>query len=219
MIAEGTPSNTVKLDVIWVVDNSGSMWDYHEALLNTLDGFLYQLVGKAKRTLDIRMGLLSTDRADETHAGFLPHRIVDQSNPEAWTIFKEGIERLGNHGDASSEQAFFPIEMNLARFPNFLRKNSRLILIVISDEPEQGREALAVGQFLSFLYSQINYRFVSAYGLFGMKEVCGSYHDDFAGSDYQVMVRATGGKAFPICNSFEESFYKMAEAIVKRFRL
>ena len=204
---------TTKLDIIWVVDNSGSMDDYHHKLLATVDGFFQQLKDGATHHLDIKMGLLSTSVSDHPLMGFRPPNPVEYPNAthlKGLPLFKLALKQLGAMGD-SFEKAFIPVQKALYYFPDFLRPKSKLILIIVSNEEESGSRP-SIGQFIDLLYSHRKYDSVSTYGLFGIKEngCAHAGNDEFAGSRYDILVKATGGKAFPICHRFEDSLTEMA---------
>ena len=216
-----TPANT-KLDIVWVLDNSGSMLDYQQGLATKVEGFLYRLQSKGKRKVDVKMGLLSTDINDLPYVGFFPYDIIHNSNPHALEQFKAAITRLGT-GGSGVEQAFDPVKLALLSHP-FLREDSKLVVIVVSDEPEQSLPLHPVNprgtaSFISFLYSLRDFDSISTYGLLEMPERgCGN-GDDYSRSRYDILIQATNGKAFPICDPFDISLSSIADHMTTRLGL
>ena len=219
------------LDIIWVVDNSGSMKPFQKKLSASVGGFLEHLLIESKNEIIINMALVSTDVQDTAKENELVYGIT---KPKAYygftqsqrvSDFKDAIEELGNNGDALSEQAFVPIIMLFnkplpynRRFP---RKNAKVAIIIISDEDEQGT-MLTPELFTNILHydKKDPDSSVGVYGLLGMAEKgkeCGL--EQYAGSRYEAVVNATNGKAFPICRSFSYSLSQIAEHLVTRFKL
>ena len=201
-------NTATKLDILWVVDNSGSMDWYQEDLATSVGGFQSSLLNYAKGKLDLKMGLLSTDRNDFPYAGLT-------SQPYSLVRFQQAIAQLGTSGDASFEQAFFPIKRLLYK-TSFLREGSKLAIIVISNELEQG--SMSPLAFTSLLYKLRDYHSLSTYGLFSMPEYNCEF-EPFTGSRYETMIEATDGKAFPICNPFADSLDQISYHLAQRLSL
>ena len=230
---ETEEKTTELLDIVWVVDNSGDMEErkYHTNLLQSVEkAFMQELLDKAKADINWRMRLLPTE---EYHPNprfgpsTNPCDYVSSASFNPMKRFTSLIMELGYNGSSGDEQAFAPIKDALSKCHNFLRKNSKLVFIVISTEDEQGRES--VSTFLNDLYQLVNVNSLIAYGLFSMNEK-GCTPDfsnfkgltvkgDFKGSRYDEFVKRTNGLAFPICDPFDQSLSQMAEDIVKKFAL
>ena len=210
-------ATATKLDIVWVVDNSGSMVPHQNSLAETTEGFLGKLLLNAKSKLDIRMGLLSTDIHDRPYSGFMPYVPANGLTPSRMLAqFQDGINRLGIDGNAMSEEAFRPLHFALTTY-SFLREDSKLVVIVISDEEEQGN--MGVGEFLSFLYSIRNYDSLSTYGLFDMSNLYGAKGEFAKLSRYKTVIQATGGTSFSIHDSFGKSLAGIADHMITRLNL
>ena len=185
-----------KAEIIWVIDNSGSMDTYQDAIIQNMQIFIDSFVQNVQGA-DWRMALLSTDKSESPYIGFLPTDYLDSSSPNPVLHFNHAIKRLGTNGDAVSEQVFFPIQSALILHQDFLRENSKLFIILVSDEPEQGRGS--VNDFLDFLYALKDPESISTYGVFEMSEQgCGM--TPFFGSRYEEFILRTNGLTFPICS-------------------
>ena len=224
-----TPS---RLDILWVVDNSSSMTPYQQKLSASLDGFLEHLVLESKNDSMINMALISTDLTN-LEAGYeivyditksKASHAVTQS--QAVSDFKNAINNLGNRGNHSYEQAFMPVMMVFSKLlisrayddRRFLRKDSKLAIIIISDEDEQGI-VLTPEQFVDALSRNKEPDTVGVYGLLGMTEKGEDCGTQYAGSRYEAVINATNGRAFPICGSFSYSFSQIADQLITRFNL
>ena len=210
-----TPSKP-KLDILWVVDNSGSMESFQNKLSASLDRFIEYLTLESKNDPIIDMALISTDTQDTTHK--IAHNIT-YSATQAVSDFKHAIDQLGTRGSIDREQAFLPniTVLNKPFFP--VRKDSNLAIIIVSDEKEHGA-VLTPELFTNILHDNKDPDAVGIYGLLGMTEKgekCGAAQ--YAGSRYEAVINATNGKAFSICRSFPYSLLKIAEQLVTRFNL
>ena len=183
-------------EIVWVIDNSGSMQSYQNAVIQNMQIFIDSFVQSTSGS-DWRMALLSTDKSDVPYIGFLPHDYLDSSDPYPAGRFNSAVASLGIGGDYT-EQAFYPIQRALSVYKDFLRENSKLFIIIVSDELEQSNGS--VDDFLRFLYSLKDPEDIATYGVFAMGEQdCG--YDEFAGSRYEEFTKKTNGMTFPICSS------------------
>ena len=182
-------------DIIWVVDNSGSMGAYHEAIIANMDIFIESFVQNAKGA-QWRMGLLSTDVSDIPYVGFLPYNYFESSDPTPVERFNRAVKALGTNG-SPTEESFRPIQNSLIRYNGFLRENSKLFIILVSDELEQGDES--VSSFIEFLHELKGPDAIATYGVFEMAEKgCG--REDYTGTRYAEFIQRTNGLTFPICS-------------------
>jgi len=135
----------VKVDVLWVVDNSGSMHEEQEALAANFSGFIgwAQTLG-----VDYHIGVTSTDMDAETHSGRLQGtiRVIDPQTPNPTEVFGDNV-RLGTEGSynemglAASHAALSPPLIN-GYNAGFLREDAKLTVIYVSDEEDQSPAAV-----------------------------------------------------------------------------
>ena len=183
-------------DIIWVIDNSGSMSEYQKAIIANMEVFIDSFVQNAKGS-QWRMGLLSTSKDDRPYVGFARNDYLDSAEPDPIPRFNSAIARLGTDGDAV-EQSFYPLQSALYTYNDFLRKTSKLFIILVSDELEQGRQSVV--SFINFLHTLKEPDSIATYGVFEMAEIgCGD--EDFVGSRYAEFINRTNGLTFPICSS------------------
>ena len=184
-------------DILWVVDNSPSMGKYHNNLMQNMDLFINNFTKKSQ-LVPWKIGLLSTDMSDNPYIGFRPGNRFDSIDANPSARFIRAISLLGITG-AATEKSFDPIARTLKAYPDFLRKNSKLFIIIVSDEKEQSSQS--VEDFLNFLKSLRPLFSISTYGIFEKpEEDCGSSSQRFKGSRYDRFIQLTRGLSYSICS-------------------
>lgn len=207
-----------RVDILWTVDNSGSMGSYQQELIQNSDLFIRDFV--AAGGLEWKMGVISSTIAEPPFVGFTNSTLLTHQTPNGVSIFQDAIRRLGVGGDVT-EQFFGPIETHLTTFPNFLRKDAVLALIIITDAPDQGRvKAPAFLNLLKRLKGDL--RKVVTYGVFaandlGCRQTDGQWN--YAGSDYEKVIDATKGKKFKLCDTpFGKNLSELGTDLVARIK-
>ncbi len=140
-----------KIDVIMVIDNSGSMSSIQRNVATNAALFFNEFA-KASY-VDWKIGLLSTDWTEEPYLGFgrsFDSSLITDSDPNSFgnvvAEFQTAVGKLGINGSAT-EATFVPIHNKLEEYngrsasrPSFLRDNAHLVVISITDEPERSME-------------------------------------------------------------------------------
>lgn len=176
------------VDILWVIDNSGSMKNYQAAVKNNSAEFIRQFSSSTK--LRWKMGLISTSYHEEPYMGF--YTIVDYQTNDAILQFNEAVNRLGVQGDANRERTFEPVVKVLDNFPTFLRPNAFLIIVTVSDEVEQS--VMTPSQFAANMIARLGGD-KRKFGLFG---VFSDYSNDAFNKRYDEIVKLSGGKSYRI---------------------
>jgi hypothetical protein len=150
---------TNQIDVLWVIDNSGSMAPYQDRLAANFDSFVNIFVAKG---FDFRIAVTTTeaymanaahtgnpewarfrDGTDATmHTGIF---VIDPLTPNLNNIFitnaKQGVGGSGDERAFSSFREALISPLN----PGFLRPRSYLAVIILSDEDDFSGDSRAVG--------------------------------------------------------------------------
>jgi hypothetical protein len=143
-----------KADVLFVVDNSTSMDEEQIALATNFNHFINWAINQ---DADFQIGVITTMASGtEYHQGDPPRdieagelvaapgrdKILDKNTPDLINAFAENV-RVGTSTTASTEQgleaarvALSPPKINSAN-AGFIRDNSRLYIIAVSDENDQ----------------------------------------------------------------------------------
>jgi hypothetical protein len=106
-------------DVLWVIDNSGSMSSHQKNVIKNTDVFMQSFTSNKK--LDWKMGLVSTARGDQPFVGFTPSTQLNSKSTNPVGIFKNAVSRLGlNKG--CPELVFEPVMDALNQYPDFVQR-------------------------------------------------------------------------------------------------
>jgi hypothetical protein len=125
-----------EVDVLWIIDNSCSMDDEQEELVDNYGAFLDFFLGSG---LDYHIGVVSTDAGE---GGRLQEsnglRWIDEDTPNPAGVFA-GMALLGTGGDGCEQglgTSYLALEFQELN-EGFLREASSLHSVVISDEADQ----------------------------------------------------------------------------------
>lgn len=148
-----------KIDVLWVIDNSGSMQPYQEALANNFQSFIQRFEASNH---DFHMAVTTTEAwkaAPHSELGsnlpaeaeFKPGKdlnnnnvyVMDRNTPDLADVFGSAIKQgIGGSGD---ERAFHSFKMALTSSlnnpHNFRRQDAFLAIILVTDEEDFSRSA------------------------------------------------------------------------------
>ena len=189
-----------QLDILWVIDNSGSMGTHQKNVIANMDQFITAL--SSSSNLDWRSGLISTSQGEPPYAGFDSTSMLESRDPIVGARFKAAIRKLGIGGD-SEEKMFQPIEDVLTKYPNFLRPNAGLAIIVISDAPEQSGPNFAADQFVQYIRkAKGNLDQVFFYGFLNPVDWCTPTDDTWkwAGSPFERVNKLMKGQIYKLCD-------------------
>ncbi|MFH1455930.1 MAG: hypothetical protein ABIF40_03200 [archaeon] len=180
-------------DVLWVIDNSCSMSDDQNALAYNLQQFLgwFDTSGA-----DYRLGLVTTDMEDPTQSGRFQGnpKVITPETPDGALKFFTTVAGLGTNG-ASTEKGRQPIYAALTEETGynvtedddfFLRDNSKLHTIIVSDEPDNSE--ISLGDFIDWYENDLKADPTDAY-----VHVVGNFD-----TDYPWLANDTGGKMYNI---------------------
>lgn len=181
-------SFAVDVDILWVIDNSGSMDAYQQAVINNSAAFISQFTASSR--LHWKMGLISTDRKESPYMGFATP--VDWQTSNAVQVFNQAVGRLGTMGDGLAEATFQPTVNVLSAYPKWLRPNAYFIVIAVSDELEQS--TMDTNTFLNSIQRKLGgdlSKFI-VYGVYGPDS------NDMWNRKYEEVVNRTGGKIYSL---------------------
>ena len=133
------PALARAVDILWVVDNSGSMKPYQENLARNFDRFIQQFIA-GNELIDFRMAITTTDAAD---AGTLQgQRFLSRQDAQAdRAAFMADFRRLVQTGIQGSnrETGLYNAWKTTAAplQPPFFRPDALLVINLLTDENDQ----------------------------------------------------------------------------------
>jgi len=135
------------VDILWVIDNSATMYEEHDLLMDSADNFIAFV---ANSSVDFRLGVVSTDMDEDP--GLLQGPVLDVETSSMVDRFISQIntDRVGSRDERGLEAALVGADPELS--PEFARARADLELVVFSDEDDHS--SLSVDDVLDELSDQ-----------------------------------------------------------------
>jgi len=192
---------TVKTDILFVIDNSGSMSRNQSNIKNNFDYFINVFTAALA---DFQIAFITTDDQN-----FVDGKIVSNLSADPVAEVVEIIDQIGTAGSATETGVYYTwLSMqpggDAAAGGAFSRADSKLVVIYISDEPDFGERFTAMTwlEFADDLRAQRSSdALVSAHAVSGdYPSGCStSYGYAQFGSGYYDIVMELGGEYMSIC--------------------
>jgi len=196
---EFTQDGEIAVDIMFVVDNSGSMWSNQVNLTNNFDAFIAAF-GAAG--VDYHIALITTDNA--TFVG----DIITSSTPDPITEFNDQVNSIGTTGSAYERGLLFTYNATSpggdaapGSSTGFLRESARLVIVYVSDEPDAGGSSMTPSDHSAHLLSlKSSSDLVVAHAVAGdYPSGCTSNGGAQFGDGYYDVVMDLGGTFMSIC--------------------
>lgn len=199
------------IDILFVIDDSGSMAPYQQGLATNLESFM-QFANR--NFVDYQIGIVTTDATNASRSGRLvppvqsgvwpatnasPPRVLTPSTPEVLRAFKQNVN-VGTDGSGTemglqaAYQALNP-QMLATHNQGFLRDDAMLSIIIVTDEAEQSPADV------NFYYGYfLNIKGARRANLLSVSAICEMDPNSTAdyGGRYLDLVQRTGGVASSI---------------------
>lgn len=205
------------IDILWVIDNSGSMYSHQQNVIANAGRFMQEFLTKK---ISWKMGLVSTAVQEIPYIGF--DRPFDNTDPNPEAAFVAAVSRLGTNGDGT-EQTYDPILKSLTQYPNFLRADKPLAILIVTDAPEQS--LVDAPTFLQSFRGIIGDRPLFVYSVLAASDLappggCQTQEDgyNYANGRYEALaLNAKIGRAFSLCDpNFGANLGKIGDEIVQQ---
>jgi hypothetical protein len=138
------PAGPNQADILFVVDNSGSMSSFQNDLAARLGSFIQGFSSK----LDWRIAVITTDMDSDTTyrnghlvelSGAPGQYWITKATSSAANVFKDTVTSVGQKGSGDSRAIFAAMTaINRNEF-SWIRSTGNLTVIVLSDEDERGQ--------------------------------------------------------------------------------
>ena len=216
-----TQGTSPKVDILWVIDNSGSMGDEQNNLRRNLDSFINKFLSK---NVDFKMAITTTDDK-KIYSGkvngkldFLTSAKATQDLPSFLSAFKRWTQ-VGTWG--SGREKGFNTTLNfLNRYStNFLRSDAYFIPIYLSDEEEQSGYSIS-----KYIEALAKYKTVDKIRSYSIVSSYRRKHTKWEteGQRYEFLSNELHGQTLDIHDNFADSLDVISTNIVeinKRFKL
>jgi hypothetical protein len=140
-----TGEQTKKLDIVWIIDNSGSMADEQAALGLNFDAFIQDFITK---NVDFKMAITTTDTRSSFKGLMVPGSEVKlnstaaQNNPQQFMTDFRNMVKVGTSG-SGNEKGLEASEGFMQRYAaTFIRQDAYLAVVILSDEEDQSPKAV-----------------------------------------------------------------------------
>jgi len=198
IVEEWLQEETLKMDIIWVIDNSGSMGVFQSSLSSNMTNFMNQFLTHMP---DFRMGFITTDRSYFQGATYIDNNSQNPASEAASIINSIGVNGSSmEKGLATSLDALLSHDIST----NFLRSDAMLVLIYVSDEADHSPfdYQFYINNFNTIKQEEL----ISAYAVVGDYPSGCTYQGpnswprvaDF-GAGYYELAMHYGGEAYSIC--------------------
>lgn len=214
---ESFTQNTKKngdLDILWVIDDSGSMGDEQDALAYNFDAFISEFL---KKDVDFQMAITTTDgttgRNGKQIGNYkLLNSVEAKKNPYVFTNHFKKWVKVGTQG-SGREQGLKTSSAFLDRYQSeFIRKDAYFIVVVLSDEEDQSEEK--VQKYVDRLQASKNNKgMIKVYSIVTKKIVQGKQWETI-GKRYLEATNTTGGKSADIHEEFHSILQDMGGSIL-----
>jgi hypothetical protein len=206
-------SQTGKVDILWVVDNSGSMGDEQNALARNFDTFIQEFIQK---NIDFKMAITTTDPYTGNDGRIIgnPNALTSQAAANDQSSFMSDFRsmiRVGTNG-AGSERGLRTSRNALRNhLTNWVREDAFLVIVYVSDEEDQSVNPTNVYiDFLKGLKRQEG--LVKAYSIVTKARTHKRW--ETVGQRYVDVSDATGGQSADIHQDFYTTLRDFGGTIV-----
>jgi hypothetical protein len=205
-------SNGAKMDILWVIDNSGSMRGEQQALGENFSAFIKEFVQK---DVDFKMAITTTD-TERSNAGKeyqdsmtrLTSTELANDKDQFMTDFA-GLVNVGTRG-SGRERGIKASESFADRYANsWMRDDAYLTIVYLSDERDQSEKS--VSDHLKQIQKwKENNGLIRAYSIVNMSQ--SRYSSNYA--RYKEISDTTNGEVADINGDFYQTLLNMGSSLV-----
>ena len=203
-----TQDGTVDVDILFVIDNSGSMGSNQTNIKNNFDTFMNAFTAAG---VSYQIALITTD--DSSFVG----DVITNTTADPITAFNDQIDSIGTRGSAHEKGLWYAYESTTTgdaspgSSTGFQRSSARLVVVYVSDEPDFSDHAYSGGGSTTMTpsdYSASLLSLKSSSSLVIAHAIAGDYPSGCStnggaqfGEGYYEVVNDLGGTFMSICAS------------------
>jgi hypothetical protein len=191
------------VDIVFVIDNSGSMYSNQTNLKNNFDTFVGAFTSAG---VDYHLALITTD--DAAFVG----DVISPSTPDPISEFNDQIDSIGITGSPLEQGLYYSYlstmpggDASPTSSTGFLRETARLVVVYVSDEPDISSRSstMTTSDYSAHLLSlKSSSELVVAHAIAGdFPSGCTSNGGAQFGDGYYDVVTDLGGTFMSICAS------------------
>ena len=205
-----------KLDIMWVIDNSGSMGDEQASLANNFELFISDFI---TRNVDFKMGITTTDTSSQGGGYAFGNSlsaltsVAAQSNENQFISDFQRLVQVGTRG-SGNERGLQASESFLNRYQqSWMREDAYLVVVYVSDEEDQSPKTKE--EYLArLLASKQSAGYVKAYSIVNTQP-CQSGNGLTCGFErYAYPANQTAGSVADIKENFAAVLQDMSDSII-----
>lgn len=191
-----------EVDILWVIDNSCSMYEEQTGLATNFPVFMDYFLGSG---LNYHIGVVSTDMTNGAHTGRLRevsgHRFIDEDTPSPSQVFSS-MAVMGTGGSADErgrDAAYMGLEILKDGYNSgFVREDATLHVVAISDENDHSYQ-ISLQEYINWMLTlKYGEDMVTFSSIVSPSPVCAGAAEP--GTDYTAITNAVGGINWSICN-------------------
>ena len=202
-----------KVDILWVIDDSGSMGDEQKALAYNFDVFIHEFLEK---NIDFKMAITTTDGSSYKNGrSVCDFRVLDataaNTNESKFVKDFASCIKVGTRG-SGREQGLQTSESFVSRYiENWMRSDAYLVVVYVSDEEDQSSKSVQayVDNFKGLKKTS---GLIKLYSIVTEKKTSNRW--ETIGSRYLAASEETGGSTAHIKNDFYQVLREMGGKIV-----
>ena len=130
---EGGGSNR-PIDILWVIDNSGSMGDDQQRLAQNFGKFINSFAGTVQNA-DFQMGIITTDNSINRDSEGKLNSTYLKTNRQNFISYFQTKVKAGASGSGTEKGLFYSLDF-LQKYSSWVRGHAYLIAIYVSDEDD-----------------------------------------------------------------------------------
>lgn len=202
-----TQDGEIAVDILFVVDNSGSMSSNQTNLKNNFDDFMAVFVSAG---VDYHVALITTDQAE------FVGNIITSSDADPINEFTNQVDSIGSGGSAYEKGLWYSYvatdtggDAAPGSSTGFFRASAKLVVVYVSDEPDVSHQTYGSGGSSSMTTSDYSSHLLSlksSSDLVDAHAVAGDYPSGCStnggaqfGDGYYDVVNDLGGTFMSIC--------------------
>jgi len=209
---------TKKLDIVWIIDNSGSMADEQDALGTNFSAFIDEFITK---NVDFKMAITTTDVSSSYKKGRMVSgsdikltSAMAKQNENQFKIDFMNLVKVGTSG-SGNEKGLEASEGFMQKYASsFLRQDAYLAVVILSDEEDQSPNV--VSDYTNYLKSfKSEAGLVKFYTIADINKTTSKSPGITVGAErYKLASNQTAGVIANIRDDFYQSLTSMGDSIL-----